>query len=249
MPDKVEEVKINNSKFVIKNIVEPKEEKEEGTEIKDDQENDKPESPEIDYTEEDNVEDRRKRLMIIERYKNSKRFGSWLKKQGFDFNLKSLKDKTNEELDVMINDIRFCISTKNTNNMYETATTKGILIIENLLRPIYKVDGLSQVLSNDPMYLDLIEEILLEKQNYIYVKPEYRLLYCVLSSAYIVHNQHIMLEKLSETEEGKQMIQEMANQINTNSKDIKLNIQLDSNIMPKKELDNKFTEKYKDLLE
>ena len=45
------------------------------------------------------------------------------------------------------------------------------------------------------------------------------------------------------------MIQEMANQINTNSKDIKLNIQLDSNIMPKKELDNKFTEKYKDLLE
>jgi hypothetical protein len=261
MSDKIEEIKINNSKFEIKDITEPKSTKEEGkNENKEgnDNNNDKPETPEIDYSEEDNVEDRRKRLMIIARYKNSKRFGSWLKTQGFDFNLKSLKDKSNEELDTMINDIRFCISTKNTNNMYETAATKGVLIIENLLRPIYKVDGLSEVLTKDPMYLDLVEELMLERSDYIYVKPEYRLLYCVISSAYIVHNHHIMLQKLSETEEGKQMIKDLASKINENeskNKDVKSDPQIlsrivvGSNQVPTKQLDDKFIEKFKDLMD
>ena len=77
MPEKIEEVKINTSNFVVRDIV--KEEKSEtDNEIKYKENSYKPESPEIDYTEEDNVEDRRKRLMIISRYKNSKRFGSWL---------------------------------------------------------------------------------------------------------------------------------------------------------------------------
>jgi hypothetical protein len=99
------------------------------------------------------------------------------------------------------------------------------------------------------MYLDLVEELLLERQNYLYVKPEYRLLYCVLTSAYIVHSQHVMLEKMSQTEEGKQMIQDMANKIS--SKEIKTDIpQLDlgNNPIPSKQMDISFEEKYNDLM-
>jgi len=131
---------------------------------------------------------------------------------------KHLGDLSSEELETMINDIRFCISTKNTNSLYETGATKGLLVAETLLRPIYKIDGLSDVLSKDQTYLDLVEEILLENQNQVYVKPQYRLLYCVLSSAYIVHNQHVMLEKLSQTDEGKKMINEMANKLQNTQK-------------------------------
>jgi hypothetical protein len=292
--EKVEEMKINDSKFTI-NIEEAekpsvkkikyrdetkptikKKQKEEKTEEKDDlptenkdvfaTENKDNEIPELDY-EKDDIEAKRKRLMIISRYKNSKRFGSWLKTQGFEFNTKQLKDKSLDELENMINDIRFCISTKNTNNMYETGATKGVIVLENMLRPVYKVDGLSQVLSSDPMYLDLIEELLLERANYVYVKPEYRLLYCVLSSAYIVHAQHIALEKLSQTEEGKKMISDFANKIKENETMDKLIKDVDNHLqrnaestntphiittrMPmipeKKQLDDQYLDRYKDL--
>ena len=128
----------------------------------------------------------------------------------------------NDELETMINDIRFCIATKNTNGMYGKLSTQGVVVLENILRPVYKVDGLSNVLANDPTYLDTVEELALEYQNYLYVQPQYRLMYCVLSSAYIVHSQHIMLQKMSKTVEGQEMIQKMANQIqNTNTSNVK----------------------------
>jgi len=268
-PEKVEEMKINDSKFTLKIDEAPekkiryrddekpaKKKKQENEKEKSEKEEEHPEIPELDY-EENDIEAKRKRFMIISRYKNSKRFGNWLKTQGFEFNTKGLKDKTVDELENMINDIRFCISTKNTNNMYETGATKGILVLENMLRPVYKVDGLSQILSNDPMYLDLVEELLLERANYVYVKPEYRLLYCVLSSAYIVHAQHMALEKLSQTDEGKKMIKDLANQIQVAEQQSKpLNSMQNEKIpkittkticVEKKQLDSKFCEKYKDL--
>lgn len=282
----VEVMKINDSKFTINIDEKPdqkmvkiktkkirsreeKEEKEEESSPQEESsadEKEKKDVPELDY-ESDEIESKRKCLMIIARYKNSKRFGSWLKTQGFEFNTKALKDKSMDELENMINDIRFCISTKNTNNMYETGATKGVLILENMIRPVYKVDGLSQVLSNDPMYLDLIEELLLERANYVYVKPEYRLLYCVLSSAYIVHTQHTALEKLSQTEEGKKMIRDFANQIQNNeckdmpesqtekptkcittkSSDLPPMFAMRPQSIEKKQMDDKFYERFKGL--
>lgn len=255
--EKVKEVNINDSRVNIADIVEIKQPKDADVDSESDNienKNDEPDiidSPPIDYTQEDNVEEKRKRLNIIARYRNSKRFGSWLKKQGFNMTAKNLEDLSSDELETMINDIRFCISTKNTNSLYETGATKGILVAENLLRPIYKIDGLSEVLSKDPTYLDLVEEILLENQNQIYVKPQYRLLYCVLSSAYIVHSQHLMLEKLSQTDEGKKMIHDMANKLQ-NSQKQQLQIQnlVPDNITIKsKKLEEEFTKKYCDLLE
>lgn len=252
----MDEVKINKSKVSLVDILEQKpenatNEKDQTIEQIDDQK-EEIEAPELEYDGDEDVEEIRKRLMILSRYKNSKRFGKWLREQGFILNAKKLEGKTQEELDTIINDIRYCISTKNTNSLYETGATKGIVVLENLLRPVYKIDGLSTVLSNDPMYLDLVEEMMLERASFIYVKPEYRLLYCVLSSAYIVHNQHIMLEKLSQTSEGKQMIKEMASRFKENENVSETpQIQIYKPIGPQvvqKQMDSTFSDKYADLL-
>lgn len=267
--EKIKEVNINDSKIKISDIVDivdsDKDKKAYQKDKLDDIDDidkiddrllndldDKLEAPEMNYKEESDVEAKRKRLMIIGRYRNSKRFGAWLKKQGFDMLPRRLEKMSNDELETMINDIRFCISTKNTNNLYETGATKGILVLESLLRPVYKIDGLSQTLSNDPTFHDLLEELLLERQSYIYVKPEYRLLYVVLSSAYIVHSHHIMLEQLSQTDEGKKMIQDIANKMEENRQPqaAPISINLPTNLdIERKSLDNTFTQKYSDLLQ
>ena len=238
---KQKEVHINDTKFNMVDVLENKNEEEQENNKEEEKEIENIEeekAPEINYKKEENVEEKRKRLLVISRYKNSTRFGEWLKKQGFNFNSKDLEEMSNDELETMINDIRFCIATKNTNGMYGKLSTQGILVIENVLRPIYNVDGLSQMLSNDQTYLDTVEELALEYQNYLYVQPQYRLMYSVLSSAYLVHSQHIMLEKLSQTEEGKQMIQQMANQIQAQQSS-------ENNI---KELGAEFSKQFGDLL-
>lgn len=255
-------VNINNTKINLKNILkkdtnESKEEtqEQEAPVEETEQTNNQPENntPEIDYQEEDNPEDKRKRLLVISRYKNSKRFSKFLKDQGFNFNTKHISGLSNEELETMINDIRFCISTKNTNNMIEQVSTKGIVLLENLLRPVYNIDGLSQVLTNDQTYLDLVEELTLEHSNYFYVKPEYRLMYCVTSSAYIIHTQKIMLDNMKKTPEGQIMIQKMAKEINEqkekeNEKNNVPVIQQEPKIIKTKEMSSEFIKSYGDIL-
>lgn len=222
---KTKEVNINDTKFNMKDVLkfdeEPKDKNDKNDNVEPEPKPEEP-GPSINYKEEQNVEEKRKRLLVINRYKNSSRFGEWLTKQGFNFDSKTLEAMSNEELETMINDIRFCIATKNTNGMYGRLSTQGVVILENILRPVYKIDGLSKILESEPTYLDTVEELALEYQNYLYVQPQYRLMYCVLSSAYIVHSQHTMLEKLSKTEDGQQLIKQMAEQINnTNHEFIK----------------------------
>jgi len=249
---KQKEVNINDTKFNMKDVINVESDESNQTEeVSDDEieskhknqddskdEDENQTGPEINYKFEENVEEKRKRLLIINRYKNSQRFGDWLKKQGFNFNSNTLSKMTNTELETMINDIRFCIATKNTNGMYSKLSTQGVVVLENVLRPVYKIDGLSQILSNDSTYLDTVEELALEYQNYLYVQPQYRLMYCVLSSAYIVHSQHIMLEKLSQTVEGQNMIKNMANQIQN----------VNNNSENGKQFDSDFSERFGDLL-
>ena len=95
----------------------------------------------------------------------------------------------------------------------------------------------------DQTYLDLVEEILLENQSYVYVKPQYRLLYCVLSSAYIIHSQHAVLEKISQTAEGQEMIKKMASEIERGEANPIPTVPAEVKVM-----DNHFMSKYKDLL-
>ena len=149
-------------------------------------------------------EARRLRLLILNRYKLSERFGQYLAELGFKLDNYHLNNFTIPELDSLINDIRFCVSTKNVNNFWQDACTQGVGIAERIVSPFYNVTGLSAVLSQDESYKDVCEELILEHQHYLYCKPEYRLLYSVVKNATIVHQQH----KFFQSDEGKKAIEE-----------------------------------------
>src|SRR5690349_13295697 len=100
---KPKEVNINDTKFNMVDVQENNKEEKKEMENKEEEK-----APEINYKKEENVEEKRKRLLVISRYKNSTRFGEWLKKQGFNFSSKDLEEMSNDELETMINDIRFC---------------------------------------------------------------------------------------------------------------------------------------------
>ena len=147
-------------------------------------------------------EARRLRLLILNRYKLSQRFGQYLSDLGFKLDNSQLSTLTIPELDSLINDIRFCVSTKNVNSFWQDACVDGIGVAERIISPFYNVTGLRQVVSHDDTYKDVCEELILEHQNYLYCKPEYRLLYCVVKNGSLVHEQHNFFK----TEEGKKVI-------------------------------------------
>lgn len=188
-------------------------------------------------------EDRRLRLLILNRYKISERFGSYLTSDlGFKLDSSSLNNLTIPELDSLINDIRFCISTKNVNSFWQDACTQGVGVAERIVSPYYNITGLSQVLSKDNNYLDVTEELVLENQQYLYCKPEYRIAYSILKNATMVHAQH----QFFKTEEGKKVIEELKK--NGGVPQSKLNQdETELNIKPR---DVKHIEaKYRDILE
>ena len=154
-------------------------------------------------------EARRLRLLILNRYKLSQRFGQYLSDLGFKLDNTYLSTLTIQELESLINDIRFCVSTKNVNNFWQDACVHGIGVAERIVSPFYNVTGLSQALGHDETYKDVYEELILEHQNYLYCKPEYRLLYCVVKNASLVHEQH----KFFQTDEGKKAIENYKKQI------------------------------------
>jgi hypothetical protein len=80
--------------------------------------------------EKESPEDRRARLLIIGKYKNSARFGNFLQDHGFKLDPDTLNKLTIPELDYIINDIRFTISSKNMGNFYQAAFTEGIKMVE-----------------------------------------------------------------------------------------------------------------------
>lgn len=157
-------------------------------------------------------EARRLRLLILNRYKLSPRFGQYLADLGFKLDGTNLSSLTIQELDSLINDIRFCVSTKNISNFWQDACTHGVGIAERIVSPFYNVTGLSQVLGKDDTYQDVCEELILEHQNYLYCKPEYRLMYCIVKNASLVHEQH----KFFQTEEGKKAIENYKKQMGIN---------------------------------
>jgi hypothetical protein len=170
-------------------------------------------------------EARRLRLLILNRYKLSARFGQYLVSLGFKLDHHNLSSLTVQELDSLINDVRFCISTKNVNSFWQDACVHGVGVMERVISPIYNVTGMSEVLQRDEAYKDVCEELILEHQHYLYCKPEYRLMYTIVKNMTLIHSQH----EYFKTEEGKKVIEQYKKQ-STKEKHEK---QCDPNIGPK----------------
>jgi hypothetical protein len=149
--------------------------------------------------------ERRKLLLILKRYSTS-RFTDYLKSMNINTDEESFDKYSNDELERLLDDIRYTISQKNGNNMIEGVSLKAIETMESFMTNIYKIDGLSKVLKNNEQFLDTLSELSLEYSNFSYISPEKRMTYIIISNAMMVHQSHAFFSELSKTSEGQQEI-------------------------------------------
>lgn len=228
MTEKIQTVKLNSSRIDMKAVLNAQTPPEPVEEVAHTEEKEEPEDIHQQHAEEiqneveppitqsapnenksvNEVEEKRKKLLMLSRYRQSKRFGHFLAENGFDLSSNRIVGLSLQSLDALLNDVKFTIACKNTSGVVEAAAISGVMVLENVVTPWYNVKGLSECLSKSATYLDCVEEIALENQSYIYTKPTYRLMFEILKCAYMVHQQHSYVAELQKTEEGKAIFQQ-----------------------------------------
>lgn len=126
--------------------------------------------PQIILTPEE-IRIKRSKIIKIQRYIQN--FNRDLK----DFENINIADKSNEELDNIIQDIQLIIGNKNANNMIALGFTQGLGMLESAA-PYLNMDltGLSMIALKDEAIKDCIKELSIELMGDLkYVKPHIRL--------------------------------------------------------------------------
>ena len=72
----------------------------------------------------------------------------------------------------------------------------------------FKIKGLSQILSTDESFLDLVELFTLENQDLTYARPEIRLAYSIFLGASKAHMINTCIEKAQKQAEQRQLDEE-----------------------------------------
>src|SRR5579885_331896 len=94
-----------------------------------------------------------------------------------DFQDKNLNEMSAKELELLLKEIQFTVSVRNSSNIVVNNSDKLLLRIESLCveyTPL-KISGFSN-LAKDPDFQDLLKEFALEHSSLFYVKTEYRIL-------------------------------------------------------------------------
>ena len=99
----------------------------------------------------------------------------------------------------MLDRVRTSIANKTVSDIWTNSIMTVIGAIENVcsmtrLNDTIKLKGLSEVLSTDEGFLDLLEELKLNNQNLAYVSPYTRLTYILLTSIARVHGINTMMD-------------------------------------------------------
>src|SRR4051812_9248168 len=115
---------INKAKIDLTEVVNKPEEESEDEENKQDTNRPQTEQKTEPVTEAEN-EERRLRMVVISRYRLSNRFGEYLKQQGFNLAIEHLQTLSVPQLDKLINDVRFYVSTKNTGSYIQSMAVGG----------------------------------------------------------------------------------------------------------------------------
>ena len=128
-------------------------------------------------------------LLLICRYGNSARFGEYLKNLEFTFDIKKLREMDSEQLTDMLTRIEAANGHKNNVSFISTGVKLATGTIETItskhpaLREKYNCTGLTMKLEQSDDYLDALEELDIKYGTKFRVKPEYRLILAVGSSA------------------------------------------------------------------
>src|SRR5271154_612351 len=113
-----------------------------------------------------------------------------------DFTNRDLEALSIEQLDILLREIKFTVSCRNVNTMSIRAFKTMIVNIEYFCctHTQIRCAGLSK-LNEDEDLLDCVKEFSLENMELFYTKPQYRILYAVVSSIMTLHIVNSTREK------------------------------------------------------
>lgn len=134
-----------------------------------------------------------------------------------------LNNMPDEDLEQLLQEIKFCVSVRNTTKISTKAFLGIVNQVENVCcaYEILNIRGLTGICAQDADLLDTVKECCLSHMNLCYSRPEGRLLYNLLQSAYTLHIIN------------NSKPQSAVNTPNKTQKDIKMNNKL-------KDIDNEF---------
>ena len=150
-------------------------------------------------TEDDNddVKEREKVILIINRYKNSSRFSKILKELKIDN--QDLTNMNMKKLNGLLDKIRFTLDNSQKNDLINTAIFAGIGSLEKLATNLQlaKLDGLTQNLMTNEIFLDSIETIKIESNISLkFQDPKKRFVFELVKSMYMTHIINFLKENL-----------------------------------------------------
>lgn len=152
--------------------------------------------------------DKAKRLTVLSKYRNSKRFGPYLKEIGCNLDPTRLVKLSVKQLDHLLLDVKMKIATKSSSGLAQEMVFKGIGMLEFALHDLWRIDKLSDTLRNSESFLDTIEELLLEWDG-AYMSPKLRCVVEILSTAVLVHNTHEFAQELIKHSGGKEKLKQI----------------------------------------
>jgi len=145
----------------------------------------------------DNAAKRQSLILLLKSYGESKRFGEFLKANGFKLDVKTLNTMKLDKLQDILDQVKITVSSKNINFMAEKAVLSMTKLLEAGLTNIYNIDGLSENLARNDSFLDCVEELRLEHQVFIKVDPKQRFLFEILRTAYMTHTANKLMGNLT----------------------------------------------------
>lgn len=131
--------------------------------------------------------DKLKQRLLIRRTLKSyqekfqKYFSSEMKKE-----LAHLEKKTDEELETLLEDVKFTVFSKTQPDLVKETYFQFIHFNEHFVR----ATGMSKYMRNNSAVNDLLEEINIKYQNKMYIEPEYRLALATLAIAQLIRSEN-----------------------------------------------------------
>ena len=147
--------------------------------------------------DEDDEKERIKIILIITRYKNSSRFSKVMNKLQID-NI-DLQNMKLTKLNNLLDKIRFTIDNSQNNDLINHAVFAGIGAIEKISSnfQLAKLEGLTQSLMTNEIFLDNLETIKIESNITLkFQDPKKTLMFELIKSIYLTHTINALKENL-----------------------------------------------------
>jgi hypothetical protein len=137
----------------------------------------------------DLADPRRRKIFLIGAYKRK------FPKELEEFETKGLYDKSEEDLDKIINDIRFCLCAQSNGGIIRTFTEAGLIVMEQTGSEAgFRIRGMTNYLKQDEEFNKIMDELELEYADIIPLSVEKRLILKVTRTAFALHSATAGLE-------------------------------------------------------